>query len=313
MSLGFSVLRNEVLKLLNETDASIVGELATGIGGAATVLSDSTILDYLNEGAKEMTRTCCYEQGTIQILTTTARVNSFSSTALWYPQLVKISTTILTHCGEQELQAFNYNYLNETGTPLYWYRNGPYQLGLYPKPSTAVTVDVTGAIRCDPISHTSSAGFITATVTLSNVSISATNSLIASQFVIFNTSTVTNIVAGTKYYVLSTGLTSSSFQIATSVGGTAIVPTGGTGGTFSVIADIGVFSFAPDDILLKALPAYAAAKIAMKNYDDPSLVGRAFWKDWYDMSRMTLWAQLDTSYKTPGALFAIPPVAPSGK
>ena len=66
MALGFSVLRNEVLKLLNETNASVVGELATGVGGTATVTSDSTILDYLNEGAEEMTRTCCYEQGTIQ-------------------------------------------------------------------------------------------------------------------------------------------------------------------------------------------------------------------------------------------------------
>lgn len=313
MALGFSVLRNEVLKLLNETNASVVGELATGVGGAATVSSDNTILDYLNEGAEEMTRTCCYEQGSITISSTTARVNSFATTALWYPQLVKISTTVLTHCGEQELQAFNYNYLNETGTPLYWYKNGPYQIGLYPKPIASVNLDITGAISATPISHTSSAGLITATIALSNASISATNSLISSQFVIFNTSTVTNIVAGTKYYVLSTGLTSNSFQISTTVGGTAIVPTGGTGGTFSVTADIGVFTFAPDDILLKALPAYAAAKIAMKNYDDPSLVGRAFWKDWYDMSRMTLWAQLDTSYKTPGALFAIPPIAPSGK
>ena len=230
MALGFSVLRNEVLKLLNETDASVVGELATGVGGSATVTSDSTILDYLNEGAEEMTRTCCYEQGTIQILTTTARVNSFASTALWYPQVVVISSTVLTHCGEQELQAFNYNYLNTTGAPQYWYRNGPYQLGLYPKPSSAVTVDVTGAVSATPI-----------------------------------------------------------------------------------LAGSGTFSFAPDDVLLKALPAYAAAKIAMKNYDDPSLVGRAFWKDWYDMTRMTLWAQLDTSYKTPGGLFAIPPIAPSGK
>ena len=230
MALGFSVLRNEVLKLLNETDASVVGELATGVGGSATASSDSTILDYLNEGAEEMTRTCCYEQGTIQILTTTARVNSFASTALWYPQVVVISSTVLTHCGEQELQAFNYNYLNTTGAPQYWYRNGPYQLGLYPKPSSAVTVDVTGAVSATPI-----------------------------------------------------------------------------------LAGSGTFSFAPDDVLLKALPAYAAAKIAMKNYDDPSLVGRAFWKDWYDMTRMTLWAQLDTSYKTPGGLFAIPPIAPSGK
>ena len=52
MALGFSVLRNEVLKLLNETNASVVGELGPGVGGGATVSSDKTILDYLNEGAE---------------------------------------------------------------------------------------------------------------------------------------------------------------------------------------------------------------------------------------------------------------------
>jgi hypothetical protein len=230
MALGFSVLRNETLKLLNETNASVVGELATGVGGTATVASDATILDYLIEGSKEMARTCCYDQSTIQIASTTARLNSYAQSVVWYPQIVSIASTVLTHCGEHELQAFNSNYLNTTGTPLYWYRAGPYHVGLYPKPSTGVVVDITGA-AIPPVITTSS----------------------------------------------------------------------------------GTYSFAPDDILLKALPAYAAAKIAMKNYDDPSLVGRAFWKDWYDMSRMTLWAQLDTSYKAPGALFAIPPVAPSGK
>lgn len=229
MPLGFTVLRNEVLKLLNETNASVVGELASGVGGAATVASNDTILDYLNEAAKEMTRTCCYEQTTITISSTTNRVNSFASTALWYPQVASMSGTQLIHCGEQELSAFDQSYLFSTGTPTHWYRNGPYQIGLYPKPTTAVTVDIVGA------------------------------------------ATATSITTGS-----------------------------------------GTFSFAPDDVLLKALPAYAASKIAMKNYDDPSLVGRAFWKDWYDLSRMTLWAQLDTSYKTAGGPFAIPPVNAGG-
>lgn len=229
MPLGFSVLRNEVLKLLNETNASVVGELASGVGGAATVSSDDTILDYINEAADEMTRTCCYEQGTHTFSSTTSRVNSFAGTALWYPQIASIGGLLLIHCGEQELSAFNQAYLITNGTPTHWYRNGPYQIGLYPKPTVAVSVDVVGAVTASPIT-----------------------------------------------------------------------------------AGSGTFSFAPDDILLKAIPSYVAAKLAMKNYDDPSLVGRAFWKDWYDITRMTLWAQLDTSYKAPGGPFAIPPVNAGG-
>jgi len=42
--------------VIDETDASVVGELATGTGGTAVVDSDDTILDYINEAAIEMTR-----------------------------------------------------------------------------------------------------------------------------------------------------------------------------------------------------------------------------------------------------------------
>jgi hypothetical protein len=138
----------------------------------------------------------------------------------------------------------------------------------------------------------------------------------AGQVVIFKTSTVTNLVAGTIYYVIATGLTTSGFQVSATLAGSAITPTGGTSGTFiieSESTDSGTFSFLPDDTLLKSLPAYAASKIALKNYDDPSLIGRAFWKDWYDLTRMTLWASLDASYKAPGGLFSVPPVPQSGK
>ena len=73
------------------------------------------------------------------------------------------------------------------------------------------------------------------------------------------------------------------------------------------------YSFIPDDIMLKTIPAYVAGKLAMKNFDDPSLVGRSFWKDWYDNNRMLLWAQLDASLKTSGGPFAIPPVPQASK
>jgi len=83
--------------------------------------------------------------------------------------------------------------------------------------------------------------FVSATVTLGTATIAyvtpASSRFIANQPVVFSTSTVTNIVAGTTYYVISTGLVSTGFQISASIGGTAITPTGGTGGTFVVRAD----------------------------------------------------------------------------
>lgn len=83
--------------------------------------------------------------------------------------------------------------------------------------------------------------YIDVTVTLATVLISyvvpVSSRLIANQPIVFKTSTVTNITAGVTYYVISTGLVSTGFQISATIGGTAITPTGGTGGTFTVQAN----------------------------------------------------------------------------
>lgn len=73
-----------------------------------------------------------------------------------------------------------------------------------------------------------------ASVTLGNSLITGTNSFAVNDKVVFKTSTVTNIVAGTVYYVIASGLTTSAFRISTTLGGAALTPTGGTGGTFAV-------------------------------------------------------------------------------
>lgn len=234
MAVGFTDLRFETLRLLNETNLSVVGEIATGDGATGTagatftVSSNEGLVDYLNEGAIEMCRTCCYIAG-LDTLAVTSRTTSYASTIVWFPTTARTASGRLTHCGEQELAMYDQDYMTTTGTPAYWYRHGPYDIGVYPVPTTSTNVIISGAAIPTPITIAS-----------------------------------------------------------------------------------GTFSFAPDDLLLKALPAYAAAKLALKNFDDPSLVGRSFWKDWYDMTRLTLWQQLDTSLKMPGGIFAVPPVNVSG-
>lgn len=230
MALDFNALRLEALKLLNETQTSVVGELANGIGGSATVTSDLTIADYINEAAKEMCRSCVYEPATISVTSTTARLNALSSTTVWFPMTVSVGGTPLTHCGEPELRVYDYTYITTSGIPTHWYRAGEWNVGIYPVPSPAVTLSITGAS----------------------------------------------------------------------------VPA-------SIASGSGTLSFAPDDVLLKAIPCYVAAKLALKNFDDPSLVGRAFWKDWYDIARMNLWLQLDPSLRMPGCPFPTPPVGAGGK
>lgn len=239
MAVGFTDLRYETLRLLNETNLSVVAEIATGNGATGgpgptyttyTISSDLGLLEYFNEAAAEMCRSCCYQASAATLTSSATRTQSFASTVVWFPQTVVIAGTALTHCGEPELYAYKPSYVTDTGTPTHWYRSGPYDIGLYPTPSSAVTPAITGPSVVAPITEGS-----------------------------------------------------------------------------------GAFAFAPDDILLKAIPAYAAGKVALKNFDDPSLVGRSFWKDWYDMSRLTLWQQLDSSLKMPGGPFAVPPVQVGGK
>jgi len=76
--------------------------------------------------------------------------------------------------------------------------------------------------------------------------------------------------------------------------------------------DLKSYSFIPDDLLRQTVPAYAAVKLVMKNIDDPTLVDRLSWRNWYNEGRMKLYMQLDAGLKTAGGPFAIPPVIGQG-
>lgn len=63
--------------------------------------------------------------------------------------------------------------------------------------------------------------------------ITATNSCAAGQAIVFQTTSAlpTGLTAGTLYYVIATGLTASSFEVSTSVGGSAVNTSGSQSGT----------------------------------------------------------------------------------
>ena len=72
---------------------------------------------------------------------------------------------------------------------------------------------------------------VTATFTNSSAVIGATNTFVVGQAVVFTTTggLPTNFTAGTVYYVISTGLSSSQCEVASTIGGSAI--TAGSAGT----------------------------------------------------------------------------------
>jgi hypothetical protein len=76
--------------------------------------------------------------------------------------------------------------------------------------------------------------------------------------------------------------------------------------------DLKSYSFIPDDLLRQTVPAYAAVKLILKNIDDPTLVDRLSWRNWYNEGRAKLYLQLDAGLKTAGGPFAIPPVIGQG-
>jgi len=306
MAVDFTELKVETLRLLNETNDSVIAEVPAGDGTTPTASNNAGILQYLNDAAFDLCRTCVYLPTTLSVGSHTGRTYDFSASALAFPITIHINgTTIpLTRCGENELRSYDLNYTITSGEPTYWYEAGYSNIGFYSVPSTAISFIARGAGL--PTKLTSSL----ATIAIGTATITGANSFVANQEIVFDTSTVTNIVAGVTYYVSAVSLTTSGFQISATSGGASIIPTGGTGGTFTVYS--GSFSFLSDDLLMQALPAYAARKIALKNYDDPSIVGRTFWGDWYDQIRMQLWMRLDPSYKGPNGIFSVPPVMSAG-
>jgi hypothetical protein len=306
MAKGFLDLKNEVIRLLNETTDTIVAEIPDGVGGV-TSTNNAGILQYINDGAFDLCRTCVYLPTTLTVATHTGRTYDFNASSMAFPLTTHINAGAnpIIHCGENELRSYDLGYTATTGVPTHWYEAGYNNIGFYPSPSTSISFISRGSGLPAKILS------FTGVVTLSNATISGANTFILNQEIVFETSTVTNITAGVTYYVSATSLTALQFQIAATPNGASITPTGGTSGTFIIYS--GTYSFISDDLLMQALPAYAARKIALKNYDDPSIIGRAFWGDWYDQVRMQLWMRLDASYKTPNGIFSVSPVLTSGQ
>ncbi len=155
-------LTDEVIRLLNEATNGSLGEVGDGSGNVI-IDTNTTIADYLNEAVKESCRTCLYvpAKGTVTqtehiinlsevsclpayVPTATNTVND--ATAIWYTMSVMAGSTMLTHCSEPTLRAYNPNYeADAAGTPKYWFRQGDYSIQVYPRPTASTVFTLWGA------------------------------------------------------------------------------------------------------------------------------------------------------------------------
>ena len=145
-------LQMDVLARLGEAANSSAGSLETGTGGAAVLTTAATAAQYLNDGAADLARAAfpivsggtfswpAGAQSSLLSLFTTP-----DGTTLWYARGLSWGGAALTHCSRSALENYYPTWAADApGTPLYWYDTGQNGVGLYPIPSAAQTVAVSG-------------------------------------------------------------------------------------------------------------------------------------------------------------------------
>lgn len=303
MALGFTVLRNEALKLLNETNTSVVGELATGVGqgyitasvtlGNAIILANNNFsagdqIKFLASTVTNIVAGTIYTVSGTNLSSTQFQISGVTPTGGAGGSFTVISAAVFS-------DSTVLDYINEAAADMC---------------RSCVMLETTWTTASSSTNRLISLAGTQVWYPL-HVSNGVSNLLHCGEMELRNYDLNYHLTTGTPAYWYK----SSSYNIGLyPTPAVAVLTTVmGAGIPTAITINSETYSFLPDDILLKTIPAYVAGKLAMKNFDDPSLVGRSFWKDWYDNTRMLLWAQLDSSLKAPGGPFAIPPVPQASK
>lgn len=174
MSVALLDLQQSVLNVLNEAFNSTLGDLPTGMGGTPTIptltpqssSAVSTMKSLLNEAAAEVARTCypIPDTGTLSWSsgTRTNRVADFAASTtgnvLWSVRGVKFGsqTSGLRYCERSALERSDQDWMvTASGEPVYWYRDGEVNIGLYPRPNSTSTVTIDGFAVPPPLSAAS--------------------------------------------------------------------------------------------------------------------------------------------------------------
>jgi hypothetical protein len=151
-------LQNDVLSRLNEASNSTAGDLRSGTGGSSTIGTAATITQYLNEASADIARYCypIVDVATYTSLPATTLYVSFANSNLtlgtsgdriWAARSVSWNGTPLGHASRSATEHwYGPTFPTDTGTPLYWYEQGADGIGIYPTPSTAKTLSISGLV-----------------------------------------------------------------------------------------------------------------------------------------------------------------------
>ena len=160
MAISTKDIREEAYRLLNETNASVLGQLPDGTGGTDTISSTAGVKTFITEAVTDICKTCVFipvsatatvPAGALSLTisgTTATPVTVSPSGSIWSVTDVYVTGVArLTHASEQSIRANDLSYTTTTttslGSILYWYRPDAYRIALYPRNVTPLTVPMT--------------------------------------------------------------------------------------------------------------------------------------------------------------------------
>jgi len=159
MAVSQATLRSQVITLLNENTNTSIGNQETGTGGGATVATNTTIDQFLDEGASRICRSFYPLPGKGTIDVNGKRIVSLRSVSAWIePGSSSDGSTL--HCcydiviGGVLLKGDSFmasklsatNYLTAIGTPAKWHEISSESIGLVPTASTSTTATIYGFV-----------------------------------------------------------------------------------------------------------------------------------------------------------------------
>lgn len=161
MAISIKDVREEAYRLLNETNASVLGQLPDGTGGADTISSTAGVTTFIREAVTDICKTCVFipvsatvtvPVGALSLTisgTTATPVTVSPSGTIWSVTDVYVTSPLarLTHASEQSIRANDLSYTTTTTTSLasilYWYKPDAYRIALYPRNANPLTVALT--------------------------------------------------------------------------------------------------------------------------------------------------------------------------
>ncbi len=304
-------LEMDVLNRLGENFNSTLGDLATGTGGPVTIATltpsgsstASTIKSLLNEEAALIARTCypVPETGTM-IWTAGTRTNlvsvfkpGTSGQVMWAVRGAQYNAAPLKWASRSDLEIQTSGWMaSATGSATYWYEDGPTSIGVATSSPVGAPAGLTYAYSDLAIGSSSNTHVTSGTRPFTSVDIGRHLTVTAGTNFTVGDYIVTDVAS-------NVATLNSAVGVVNATGGSGVLQDGVKIDGYAIPKPLAAYSdqlaWIPDD-LTHLLVWGVCVKLALKNFEDPSVYSRAAdWKALNDKERMGLWMKIPASIR----------------